>query len=241
MLDGARRSGDRVIEMETLNALGILQLRTDLSAAAAFHEAALEIAQELEDKAAQTIALDRLSVISSHLLELDRGLELGERSLGLARDTGDPSAVGRAMDSIKLAALQLGDLWRLRELTDELERLWRERSDLWYLQWTLLESAFVPIGAARWDEASERLAEAVAINRRVRDPWGRGADSRCAVLAAPQPWRLRGSTVCWSPRFGARRQGRLGGLDGADARVSAARALRPGPSCRGPRARPRGG
>jgi tetratricopeptide (TPR) repeat protein len=169
-LDGARRSGDRVIEMETLNALGILQLRADLSAAAGFHEAALVIAQELEDEAAQSNALDRLSVISSHLLKLDRGLELGERSLELARGTGDLDAVGRAMDSIKLAALQLGDLLRLEELTDELERIWRERSDLWYLQWTLLESAFVPIGAARWDEAAERLADAVAINRRVRDP-----------------------------------------------------------------------
>ncbi len=170
VLDGARRCGDRVMEMETLNELGIKRLRSDLTVAAAFHEAALEIAQELEDKAAQTLALDRLAVISSHLLKLDRGLELGERSLGLARETGDPSVIGRAMDSIKLATLQLGDLPRLKVLTDELERVWRERGDLWYLQWTLLESAFVPIGAGRWHDASERLAEAGAINRRVRDP-----------------------------------------------------------------------
>src|SRR5207244_5337846 len=50
------------------------------------------------------------------------------------------------------------------------DRIWRERGDLWYLQWTLLESAFVPIGAARWEEAAERLAEAVDVNRRVHDP-----------------------------------------------------------------------
>ena len=59
---------------------------------------------------------------------------------------------------------------RLEELTGELEALWRERGDLWYLQFTLLESAFVPIGRARWDEAAERLGDAVAINGRVRDP-----------------------------------------------------------------------
>jgi tetratricopeptide (TPR) repeat protein len=169
-LDAARRSGDRVTEMETLNALGVLALRSDLAGAVASHEAAFEIAQELGDKNAQTQALDRLSVVSSHLLELDRGLRLGERALELARETGEPSVVGRAMDSIKLAALQLGDLQRLRELTDELERVWREQRDLWYLQWTLLESAFVPIGTARWNEASERLAEAMSINRRLRDP-----------------------------------------------------------------------
>ena len=73
-------------------------------------------------------------------------------------------------------------IWRrLEALTAELEPLWRERGDLWYLQWTLLESAFVPIGAARWDEAAERLAAATAINRRVRDPLAEGLilDATC--------------------------------------------------------------
>ena len=168
-LGGARRSGDRVIEMETLNDLGIMQLRSNLGAAASSHEAALEIAQELGDTAAETNALDRLAVICSHLLEFDRALELGERALELARGTGDPVVAGRAMDSIKLAVWQIGDLARLEEVTTELELLWRERGDLWYMQWTLLEGAFVPIARVRWDEAAERLAAAVAINRRVRD------------------------------------------------------------------------
>jgi len=170
VLDAAQRAGDRASELETLNELGIMSLRSDLSVAAASHEAALEIARELGDTAAETSALDRLSVISSHLLQLDRALELGERALELARGTGDEIVVGRAIDSIKLAAWQLGDLRRLEALTAELEPLWRKRGDLWYLQWTLLESAFVPIGAARWEEADERLAAATAINQRVSDP-----------------------------------------------------------------------
>jgi predicted ATPase len=169
-LDAARRAEDRVSELETLNEFGIISLRSDLGAAAAWHEAALEIARELGDTAAETSALDRLSVISSHRLQLDRALELGERALTLAQGTGDQMVIGRAIDSIKLAALQLGDLDRLEALTAQLEPLWRERGDLWYLQWTLLESAFVPLGAARWEEAKERLAAATAINRRVRDP-----------------------------------------------------------------------
>ena len=168
-LDGARRSGDRVIEMETLNELGIMQLRSNLGAAAASQNAALEIARELGDTAAETNALDRLAVTCSHLLEFDRALELGERALALARGTGDPLVAGRAMDSIKLAAWQIGDLSRLEELTSELEPLWRERGDLWYMQWTLLEGGFVPIARARWDEAAQRLADAAAINRRIQD------------------------------------------------------------------------
>ena len=105
VLDAAQRAGDRVGELETLNELGINSLRSDLGAAAASHEAALEIARELGDSAAETSALDRLSVISSHLLQLDRALDLGEQALELARGTGDEIVIGRAIDSIKLAAL----------------------------------------------------------------------------------------------------------------------------------------
>ena len=169
-LDGGRRSGDRAIEMDALNELGIMQLASNRDAAAACHEAALEIARELGDNAGETNALDRLAVLCSHRLEFDRALKLGERALELARGTGDPVALGRAMDSIKLAVWQIGDIARLEELTSDLESLWRERGDLWYLQWTLLEGSFVPIARADWDAAARRLAEAVAVNRRIRDP-----------------------------------------------------------------------
>jgi tetratricopeptide (TPR) repeat protein len=184
-LDAARRSGDRAIEMETLNELGFLALRSDLSGAVASHEAALEIARELGDTTAQTNALDRLAVIASHRLEFDRALELGERALEQARGTDDEAVVGRAMDSIKLAVWQLGDLARLEELTAGLETLWRRRGDLWYLQWTLLESAFAPLGAGSWEEAERRLGDALAINRRTRDP---------AAEA------LMGDALCWLHR-----------------------------------------
>ena len=169
-LASARRSGDRATEMDTLNELGILQLGSDVAAAASVHEAALAIAEELSDPVARTTALDRLGVISSNQLQFNRGLEFGEQALELARQTGDANLIGRAIDSIKLAVWQLGDLHRLEELTAELEPIWRELGELWYLQFTLLESAFVPIGAARWERAAERLAEAAAINRRIRDP-----------------------------------------------------------------------
>ncbi len=171
-LDAARQAGDRAIEVDVLNELGIMQLRSNRDAAAACHESALAIARELGDEAGQTFALDRLAVICAHGLQFDRALALGERALELARATADPVVVGRALDSLKLGVWQLGDIDRLEELTATLEPLWRERGDLWYLQFTLLEAAFVPIARARWDDATERLAEAVAVNRRVGDPLG---------------------------------------------------------------------
>jgi class 3 adenylate cyclase len=169
-LDAARRAGDRATEMEALNALGITYLRTDIGVSAAYHEAVLEIALELDDRVAATNAFARLAVVYCHRLEFKRALELGERALEQARAAGDEVLVGRAIDSVKLAVWQLGDLDRLEDITGELARLWRERNDLWYLQFALLERTFVPIGRARWDEASERLEDAAAINRRIRDP-----------------------------------------------------------------------
>ncbi len=172
-LQSAQRAGDRELEMEALDGLGYLQIPSDLEAAAALHESAMEIARELGDAAAETNALDRLSVLASQSLDFARGLELGERALERAREVGDEVSKGRGLDSIKLAAWQLGDLPRLEELTTRLEALWRERGDLWYLQWTLLESAFVPIGRAQWAEAAKRLDAALAVNRRTRDPAAR--------------------------------------------------------------------
>ncbi len=94
VLAAARRSGDRASEMETLNELGIVRLQSDVGAAAESHLAALEIARELDDTAAQTNAMDRLSVVYSHLLEFDHALELGECALELARDAGEEALVG---------------------------------------------------------------------------------------------------------------------------------------------------
>jgi len=46
----------------------------------------------------------------------------------------------------------LGEL-ALEELTTQLADVPRARGELWYLQWTLLESAFAPTAQERFDEA----------------------------------------------------------------------------------------
>ena len=75
------------------------------------------------------------------------------------------------MDSLKFAALQLGDLERLEELCAELERVQRRRGDLWYLQFTLCESCYVPLERCDWREAEQRIAEALAISERIGDTY----------------------------------------------------------------------
>lgn len=166
-LEGARAAGDRASEMHVRNALGTHWHVLDPQASRRLHEEALGIAVELGDESGQVSALNRLSLVLANELEFAEAVELGERALQIARRAGDEPAVSRAMDSLKFAALQLGDLERLQELCAELERSQRQRGDLWYLQWTLCESCYVPLERCDWQEAEHRVTEALAIRDRV--------------------------------------------------------------------------
>ncbi|HLB20502.1 MAG TPA: AAA family ATPase, partial [Solirubrobacteraceae bacterium] len=168
-LEGARAAGDRATEMHVNNALGMHWHVLDPQASRRSHEEALRIAEELGDESGQVSALNRLSLVLANELGFAEAVELGERALQSARWSGDELAVSRATDSLKFAALQLGDLERLEELCAELERGQRERGDDWYLQWTLCESCYVPLERCNWQEAEQRIAEALAISDRIGD------------------------------------------------------------------------
>ena len=169
-LEGARAASDRATEMHVQNALGMHWHVLDPQASRHCHEEALRIAEELGDESGQVSALNRLSLVLANELEFAEAVELGERALEIARRTGDDIAVSRAMDSLKFAALQLGDLERLEELCTELEGAQRKRGDEWYLQYTLCESCHVPLEHCDWQEAQHRIAEALAISERIGDP-----------------------------------------------------------------------
>ena len=166
-LEGALAAGDRASEMHVRNALGVHWHVLDPSASRRCHEQALRIAEELGDESGQVSALNRLSLVLANELEFAEAVELGERALALARRSGDETAISRAMDSLKFAALQLGDIERLDELCAELERAQRGRGELWYLQWTLCESCYVPLERCDWREAEQRITEALAISERT--------------------------------------------------------------------------
>ena len=170
-LEGACSAGDRASEMRVRNELGTHWHVLDPQTSQRCHEEALRIAEELGDESGKVSALNRLSLVLANELEFAEAIELGERALEIARRAGDDIALSRAMDSLKFAALQLGDLERLEELCTELERTQRKRGDLWYLQFTLCESCYVPLERRDWQEAERRVAEALAIS----DRWGENA------------------------------------------------------------------
>ena len=169
-LEAARAAGDRELVARTLDEMAYAEKLFDVARAQAHHRDALVIAADLDDAPLQVRILNRLSLLASNQLDLAGALALGDRALRLARDRGRDLERGRAFDALKLAALQLGELDRLETLTAELADLERRNGELWSLQWTLLESAFVPIGHADWEVAAARLDEATALGRRVRRP-----------------------------------------------------------------------
>ena len=104
-------------------------------------------------RASSTTSRSRCRILSRlSLRALEPARPRGRRGDGRAcaapgrASTGDDHERARAIDALKLAALQLGELDRLEALTAELEEIERRHGELWYLQWTLLESSFVPLG-----------------------------------------------------------------------------------------------
>jgi class 3 adenylate cyclase len=168
-LAAARTVGDRRLQAEALDNLAFAEKPFDVERSSAHHDEALVIAQELGDAPLQISILGRMSLSRANNLDLAGALEAGERALELAEGTGGDDDRKIAIDALKLVALQLGDLERLGALTAELEDVERRQGDLWYLQWTLLESSFVPIAHAQWERATARLHEALAIHGRVGD------------------------------------------------------------------------
>ncbi len=169
-LEAARSAADVFVQADVLDRWAFIDKLADAERSEAQHRQALAMAQELGDSQLQIRVLSRLSLLLSNQLDLEGAVRLGDRALELARASGNERDRALAMDALKLAALQLGEPDRLLELTAELEAIERRSGELWYLQWTLLESAFAPLARARWDAAEKRLAEALAITTRINDP-----------------------------------------------------------------------
>jgi DNA-binding SARP family transcriptional activator len=169
-LTAAQAAGDGELEMHVLNGMGTVMHVRDVEGSISYHEQALRIAEALNDGAGRVSALNRLCLAYANYGDFARAVELGERALAVAEAASDEVAVANAMDGLKFCALQLGDVPRLDELTTQLIRRQRQRGDVWFLMWTLLESAYGPMARREWAEASRRLDEALTLARRMPEP-----------------------------------------------------------------------
>lgn len=166
-LEGARSAGDVEMQVDALLWLSSVWRTIDFPKANHLLDEAAHLSETV-DSATRVGALGRLSIQYANQLRLDRALEVAERALGLAQDEGlGDEEVALALDALKLVALQLGDLERLEEVTGRLLPLLADHRDSsFYIAWVVLEAAFVPLGAGRWDEAIGQIEEAIAMVRR---------------------------------------------------------------------------
>ena len=165
-LDSARFLADSRTEMQTLNALGWLLRVHSYEEAVSHHERALAIAEDLDDPATQVTALSWMSMIELNRLRLDVGLALAERALVIARSTGRDALLGEALDCLKLAAMELGDLALLERTVAEIIAVHERTGDLYLLQWAHIEGATAPVARGDLLEARDRIAKAAEINGR---------------------------------------------------------------------------
>jgi tetratricopeptide (TPR) repeat protein len=181
-LRAARAAGNRESEMQALYALGSYGWATDYQKAIPLFEAALPLAQALDDTASQVRILSRMSIVYTNRLQLAQAFAYGQQALDLARALGDEHTLALAMDCLAVAAAFMGDFTTLEEIGPQLTAIHRRHGELWYLQFALYQWCYVPIGQGRWDDAIAQLEEALAINRRIGD---RGNEP------------IYTSTLCW--------------------------------------------
>jgi predicted ATPase/class 3 adenylate cyclase len=170
VLATAQATGDQTLQMQALDELGFaIAGAADYSEAITYLNQARMLADALGDIRAQVSVLSRTALIHANQLSLELALADGEHALKLAKQVGDDRVEARALDSLKQIALQLGDLARLRVLTDRLSDIYDRRGELWYQQFVLFERSFVAIAAGQWSEAERGIRQAMVVARQIGD------------------------------------------------------------------------
>ncbi|MCW2700144.1 MAG: transcriptional regulator, putative ATPase, winged helix family [Blastococcus sp.] len=165
----ARRAGDRRLQMVVLR-----QLAGDVPVALGRPPADCEpflddcrgLAESLGDRVMEADVLDRLTVLRCSQLNFTDARELAQRSLAAGRAADDEHAVALGFDAVKTAAAYLGLVRELEPVVEELEPRLRRLGDLLMLQWTVFESAFVPLAAGDDGQALARIDSALRVSRR---------------------------------------------------------------------------
>lgn len=218
-LAGARVIGDRLIEMQALTDLGWLVRSHGYEEAIGLHQQALRMAEELDDPSTQVTALSRLSLIYLNRLQLDHGLEVAERALRIARATGQDQLLGQALDCLKLAALQLGNLELLDRTVAEIVEVQSRAGDSYLTTWAYIEGATAPLARGDYGLAQElidkalestsrfgadRITRAMMLEERSWIERARG-DLSAAISTLREAWEAIGeySAPEWSAWLGA--------------------------------------
>ena len=166
----AHEIGERAVEISVLRGLGgdiLVGLGRPSAECIPFLEDALVLAEEAGDPSAEASVLSRLAVIATNKLNFTDAYRYARRAVDQARLLNDERGLGFALDGLKTAAAYSGNLDVLQPVLYELESILRRQGNLWYLQWAVFESSFIPLAKAEWQAANDRIEAALAINTRT--------------------------------------------------------------------------
>ncbi|WP_345378621.1 BTAD domain-containing putative transcriptional regulator [Pseudonocardia yuanmonensis] len=152
-----------------------------------YYEQAARLAAQAGDSVREIGLLNRLAVVAASQLRFADAESFARRALDIAPGLGDPKQAARAVDGAKLVAWYLGDLDELERLTAGAEPQLRPDGE-WYLQFVLLESAYVPAARGQWNVADARVEEGLALNDRI----GNRAERPLLLALAARLDRWRG-------------------------------------------------
>jgi DNA-binding SARP family transcriptional activator len=165
----ARAVGDRRLEMLALRQLGgdvPVALCMPIGYCESHLAQGLRLAGLLGDQAAAADLLGRLAIIATNRLQFGLALDYGQRAVAAGRAACEEHALAAGLDGLKTAHAYLGHTGALATVVEELEPLLRRQGDLFRLQHAVFESAFVPLAAGEWDQATAAMQSAIEINRR---------------------------------------------------------------------------
>jgi tetratricopeptide (TPR) repeat protein len=165
----AREAGDRRLEMMALR-----EVAGDVPVALGHPPASLStpllrclnLAEELGAREIEADLLCRLVVLGITRLDFAAADRHSRQALALAEGSTDGRVRELALDARKSAVAYLGEVTELAKIVDELEALNRRSGDLYRLQWTLVESALVPLIAGDYAASVARIEAALAACRR---------------------------------------------------------------------------
>ncbi len=164
----AREAGDRRLEMLVRRQQGgDVPVALGRSAAEMTDRLrdGLALARHHGDRGAEADFRARLAVLATHRLAFTEALDEGTGAVRVARLAGDDATLVVGLDGLKSAYAYLGHVEGLARVVTEMEPLVR-RHDGWYLPWVIFEGAFGAVAAGRWDEARDRVGEAVEAGAR---------------------------------------------------------------------------
>jgi tetratricopeptide (TPR) repeat protein len=162
----ALRAGDRRLQMVVLRELAgdaPVALGQPPADGEPLLRRCLELAEALGDRGTAADVLGRLTVLRISSLDFAEARSLAARALAAGAAADDPRALARGLDAVKTASAYLGLVTELAPVVDELEPLLRRLGDLWMLQWTVFESAIVPLAAGDDATALARIDAAIEI------------------------------------------------------------------------------